>query len=151
MTRPKQLELPGVPKPPGKTGPTDPTIPAWLRKAIETENPTAFGKLARWRKCRCGAWTIDGWDANDDYAGHATTDPTTLTTTEELQALLQRRWTYHLIIDNGTLGITLSRRDQWTVQAKPPPVARYPVTPAHKCNHPIGSPIPSEQFTEGNN
>lgn len=136
---------------PQPEAPADGTMPAWLKKQIEIGNPTAFGKLAGWRKCRCGQWTISGWDANDDYAGHAVTDPAMLTTAQEATALLARRWTYNLIIDNGTQAITLSRRDQWQIPAHPATGWRYPVTPAHRCGQPLGQPIPSEQFTQGNN
>lgn len=130
---------------------TNTNLPAWLRQQIETQHPNTFGRLAGWHKCpRCKAWTLAGWEALDDYAGHATVDPLQLDTLNETRAILAGRTTYELIIEN-TGAKTLRRREQHGIAAKPATTHRYPILPAHKCGQPLGAPIPQKQFTEGNN
>lgn len=137
--KPRQGTLFKVRTPP-RTGTPDRTIPDWLRRQIETANPNAFGKYARWTVCRCSAITLTGWDAYDDYAGHYTLDPRRLTTAQELAAILDGRLTFEL--RTSADGDTISRRDAHRIRAHAATAHRWPVLPEHRC----GSTAPGRKL-----
>jgi hypothetical protein len=127
-------------------------MPDWLRRQIETENPNAFGKAARWKHCgRCGSWTLEGWDAYDDFAGLARIDPQTLDAEQELRAILDGRTTYDLEIQPNPTGSTkiLHRRTQHEITARPatPDPNHRPVVPAHRCDAaPLGRQLTPKEL-----
>lgn len=152
----KQPELPGL----GRLKPPTPEprpggMPDWLRRQIETENPNAFGKTARWKHCgRCGTWTLEGWDAYDDFAGLAKIDPRALDADGELHAILDGKTTYTLEIQSNPAGSqkTLHRRTQFEIQAHPAPhdpgtAPNRHVVPAHRCDAaPLGRQLTPKEL-----
>ena len=115
-------------------------MPNWLRQVIETKNPTAFGKFARFETCGwCGAIIISGWDAYDDYAGKYRLDPAGLDTLTELAAIMTGRLTFELRTTHE--GMTISRRDSHRIEARRPETHDWPVLPEHRCQKPLGRPL----------
>lgn len=125
-----------------KTGPpSKPGLPEWLRRQIETQDPATFGRFAKWADCRkCGALTLEGWDAYDDYAGHYAADPNRISTAEELDAVSMGRQTFEIRTDQDGRK-TLSRRDHHRITASPATAHKWPVIPEHKCNAPLGKKL----------
>lgn len=107
--------------------PQKPSMPAWLRAALETK--TGGFRAARWRRCHtCHELTLTGLD-NHLLAETATVDPTPITPEEEIAVILAGRTTYNLETYARTK-IHLKRRDHAHGLGKP---SRRPVVPEHRC------------------
>lgn len=103
--------------------------------------PTTLRHATRNLCPRCDTWTLVGLD--DHTLAHTVrVDPTPLTPTGELAALIATRRTYTLTSDGRRT--TLQHRDAWDITGHPPgnEGGEYDVLPAHQCEHPfIGTHI----------
>ncbi|WP_269939040.1 hypothetical protein [Arthrobacter sp. HY1533] len=143
---------PVQPNLPGMKAPAKPKKPmsAYMLEQIKAAHPEAFGHNAHWVQCRdCGAWTLQGHDWTEDWAGLGIVDPAQLTVMTELQALLAGRRTYEIILRDTQK--TLRSRDQWRIGAHTPESLACPVVPAHQCYSPLGVPIPRTALVEKRN
>lgn len=85
----------------------------------------------------CGQPTINALE-NTDIPIRNTADPHTLTSRDELTALLTGRHTYTL----DTRAHTLQRRTIHHIRGHPPEHDPQPVLPQHHCTNPLGTPLP---------
>jgi hypothetical protein len=146
MPTPTQPNLPGMNAPKKAKKPMSP----YMLEQIKAAHPEAFGHFAHWVQCRrCSAWTLQGYDWTEDWAGLGIVDPAQLDTMTELQALVSGRRTYEIILRDNTK--TLRSRDQWRIGAHTPETVKDPVVPAHRCFEPLGVPIPRTALVEKRN
>lgn len=117
-------------------------LPEWLIPTIENQNQR-LSPYAHLASCpRCHQPVLRALDNRWDHVSEVKVDLALLTNADELQALLAERTTH--TIEKGITGITITQRDRHTIRKTPANQSRHPIAPQHKCNQPIGYPIPWE-------
>lgn len=140
MTQTALFQTPEAPPPPP---PWATVLPQWLQDQIPADTPRT-GKTVNLQPCRkCGAITLHALDTATDYVTDTRADPALLTNDQEVQALLDGRTTHtlrlHLITEPE-----LASRNRWAIQNQPSNTSAHPVVPDHRCNDPLGYPLPWE-------
>lgn len=111
-------------------------LPTWAQDQAQARYAARQSLLVRAEQCiRCTAIVITALDDEYDGATTARADPTLINPHDELACLLAGRTTYEL-----TRNRRLRQRTQFTIGTK----RTAAIVPAHRCNTPIGHPLPWE-------
>ncbi|MDQ0735313.1 hypothetical protein [Arthrobacter agilis] len=116
-----------------------PTPPAATTTKTRRRQPlNAWAHTTTTGQCpTCGKPTLNALEDTRTLIPN-TADPHTLTSTDELTALLAGRHTY----DYDTRNRTLQRRTIHHIRGHPPEHDTHPVVPQHHCTNTLGTPLP---------